>query len=1065
MSKRPRLFHFLFSLIGVVLLSRAVAFGQVTTADIVGTVTDTTGAVLPGAKVTATDLGTGQVRSTQSGENGDYTFSLLEPGTYSVKVEVPSFQTFVVSSLALAAGDRARVNATMHIGQTTTTDEVVAQPPLLQTDSSVLQDVIGEHSVQSLPLNGRNFVQLAQVTVGANEGAPNGLTSGQRPDDRRQSASISVNGQSDVLNDELIDGIDNNERVIGTIGLRPSIEAISELRVQTNDYSAEAGRTAGGVISIITKSGMNDFHGSAYEYFRNDKLDANTFAFGANLPKSELRQNQYGGSVGGPIFKNKTFFFADYEGFRLVQGENPATRQVPTQAQYNALRSNPASLIPAGSTLDPAGLNYASLFPAPNIPGQAEFTSTPKRTQNSNTADGRVDHHFNDQNTLFFRWSYNNVNTFIPDVFPATNVAGVNLLPGGTAFGFSGPANTFAQQFQLGYMHIFSPTLLLQLNAAYTRINTLSAPQDLGTNAATRFGIPNIAIDSSTSGLPQAEFENGLGGLGDSPFVPIHDVDNTFEYNGTVSYTRGAHNFKFGAALIRRQAENAQNNYGQGLFQFADLAGLLTGSVVFEQRVNELYPPYWRFWEPSVFAQDDWHVTRWLTVNLGVRYEVYTPQVERYNHQSNFDPATATLIIASPNDRTAGVKTYYADIAPRVGFAATLGKGFVLRGGYGESFFPENYTSNASLKNPPFVFNYGPCGTSGNNPLCPAPFGTLRAGLPLPVAQPLNPLNLSTFTGSLSDNVDPNFRPSYVEQFNFTLQKAFQANVISLSWVGEYGRRLAEIFNDLDAPAPGTGVRPYAARLPVIGQIGELVTEGSSSYNAFQASYQRRLTKGFSIDANYTWAHGIDDVTGLSNEGQNGYGLVPGQIAQLDKGNSDLDIRHRVSVTATYALPVGQKLKGWEGTLAKGWSINALASWETGLPFTVLNSSNVAGDSLSNQSDRPSVVGNPSLANSGLGEFFNTAAFARQPAGTLGNEARNALYGPHFRHVDLSAFKDFNITESKLIQFRAETFNISNTPSFANPNATLGNGQYGQITGLNVNYTPREFQFVLKLLF
>ena len=1047
------------------LLSTTSSYSQVTTADVVGTVTDVSGAVMANAKATITNTGTGQVRTTQTNASGDYAFTLLEPGSYSLKIEAPSFQTFSVQALTLGGGDRARQNASMQPGQSTTIVEVTATSPLLQSDSSVLQDVINVQAVQDLPLNGRNFVQLAQLTVGANEGPAHGLTSGQRPDDRRQSSAISVNGQSDVINDEMVDGLDNNERVIGTLGVRPSIEAIDELRVQTNDYTAEVGRTAGGVINVITRSGTNQFHGSVYEYFRNDALDANSFQLGASLPTTELRQNQYGGSVGGPIVKNKTFFFADYEGFRLVQGQNPQLIQVPSLAQYQAIRNNPASLLPAGvSTVDPVGLAYAMLFPAPNavVNGTPEFTASPSKTQFSSTADGRIDHHFNDSNTLFVRWSYNNVQSIIPDIFPRVSLDGANISPGGIAFGFTGPAKDFAQQFQANYVHLFGPNLLLSLTAGYTRINNFSAPPNTGTDAAEKIGMPGINFNPSNSGLPQLLFYSGLGGLGDSPFTPIHDIDNTFQYSGTVSYTRGKQTIKFGASLIRRQAVNAQDNFGQGFFQIASLSDLIGGQVASEQRVNELYEPYWRFWEPSVFVQDDWHVRPWLTLNLGLRYEVFTPQEEKYNHESNFDPATATLVAASSNNPTAGVKTYYNNWMPRIGFAATAGKGFVIRGGFGTSYFPMNYTSNASLKNPPFVFNFANCSVS----TCPAPYGTLAAGLPIPTAQPIN---LPTFTGSLSDNIAPNFHPSYLEQTNLTLQKSFGSNVITASYVGMFGRHLAEIINDLDAPAPGNGPRPYAAQLPLIGQIGEVLTEGNSSYNALQLAFQRRLSKGLSIDANYTWAHALDDTTGLSEEGANGYGLIPSAIATVDRGNSDLDIRHRFAFSANYQLPFGNSLHGFGAALVKGWQINGLASWETGLPFTVVNSSNIAEDSLSNQTDRPDAVGSPTLGSPTLGEFFNTAAFVQQSAGTVGTEGRNDLHGPHFRHVDMSVFKDFPIHEAMKIQLRAECFNISNTPSFANlagqSGATLGNGNFGQITGLNVNYTPREFQFVMKFLF
>ncbi|HMF76342.1 MAG TPA: carboxypeptidase regulatory-like domain-containing protein [Bryobacteraceae bacterium] len=1044
--------------LGSLLIVNTNAFAQATTGDVLGTVTDATGAVVPNATVTIINKGTGQSRTASSNGSGDYVFSLLPTGTYSVKVEFTGFKAFSVSTLNLSAGDRARVNAQLTTGEASSTVDVTSQSPLLQSDSSVLQDVIGQKAVQDLPLNGRNFIQLAQLTVGANEGPPGGLTSGQRPDDRRQSSSISVNGQSDILNNQLVDGMDNNERVTGTIGVRPSVEAISELRVQTNSYTAEVGRTAGGVVNVITKSGTNDLHGSVYEYFRNDKLDASAFAFGANLPKTELRQNQFGASVGGPVIHNKTFFFADYEALRNVAGQNPTTVSVPSLSQYQALRTNPASLLPAGGTLSQAGLNYALLFPAPNVPGQNAFTNSAKQSQFSTTADGRVDHHFNERDTLFVRWSYNNVSSVVPDVLPAATVAGVTVLPGGTA-NHAGPAADFAQQFLADYVHIFSPTLVMELRAGYTRVNNFSGGLNEGTNAATAFGIPGINISPTTSGLSPLSFSNGLAALGDSQFVPIRDVDNTFEYSGTVSYTRGAHTYKFGAAVIRRQASNTQDNQGEGAFSVAGLPQLLEGVLNNEQRANELAAPGWRYWEPSVFVQDDWHVTRWLTLNLGARYDIFTPKTEVNNNLSNFNPYTGQLMIASNSDPTAGVKTYYNSLAPRFGFAATLGQGFVLRGGFGMSYFPGDYTSDANLKNPPIVSSFGPCGLTTP---CPAGFGNLSQGLPIPTRQTVNP---ATFTGSFPGSAYPNFVPSYIEQANLTLQKQIGANVLTASYVGMFGRHLPEIYNDLNAPGLFTGVRPFAAQWPVAGQFGETQTDGSSSYNALQVSFQRRFTKGLSIDANYTWAHEIDDVVGFSTEGTGGYGLVPGQIAKLDRGDSDLDIRNRVAIMANYQLPFGKSLRGWVGGVAKGWEINSLASWETGLPFTVLNANNISGTSLSNQGDRPNVVASTSLPSSTLSEFFNTAAFQAQPAGTLGSEARNALHGPNFRHVDLSVFKNFPLGEARNIQFRAECFNISNTPSFAAPNASLGGTQFGQITGLNVNYTPREFQLVLKFQF
>ncbi|MEA2263928.1 MAG: hypothetical protein QOJ51_6753, partial [Acidobacteriaceae bacterium] len=386
------------------------ALAQSTTADITGSVSDASGASLPQSKVTLTNLGTKETRTAETTAAGDYTFTQLGPGTYSITVSHSGFKSYVVPTMSLSASDRARVDAKLEVGSEGETVQVTAQAPALQTDSSVLTTVITQKATQDLPLNGRNYVNLAQLAPGANEGPPNGLSSGGRPDDRRLTSGISINGQSDTINDWMIDGMDNNERVIGTTGIRPSIEAISEVNIQSNTYTAEVGRTAGGVINIITKSGTNNFHGSAYEFFRNDVLNAFPFQFGAHNRKPKLRQNQFGGSIGGPIFKNKTFFFADYEGLRQIQGQNPVLSQVPTLDQYNALRSNPASLA-HGAAVDPVGLNYALLYPAPNAPsnttGSGAFVSSPTVSRTVDTVDGRIDEQFNEKNLIYGRYSWN----------------------------------------------------------------------------------------------------------------------------------------------------------------------------------------------------------------------------------------------------------------------------------------------------------------------------------------------------------------------------------------------------------------------------------------------------------------------------------------------------------------------------------------------------------------------------------------------------------------------------------------------------------------------------------
>jgi hypothetical protein len=1072
--------------LGLVLLWAVSAYTQVTTADVVGTVHDATGAVIANAKVEITNLATGQTRSAQTGSSGDFVINLLPPGTYSVKVEATSFKTYTVPSLTLASGDRTRIDANMQPGQATETVEVTAQTPLLQTDSSTLSSTVPSQAVEDLPLNGRNFVQLAEQVPGANQGPGNGLTSGNRPDDRRQTSAISVNGQTEVINNEMIDGMDNNERIIGGIGVRPSVDAIREFTVQTNDYTAEVGRTAGGVINVITKSGTNNFHGSVYEYFRNDKFDAHSYFDKPGSAKPELRQNQYGGSIGGPIIKDKTFFFGDYEGFRLISGQSAQVLPVPTlfeEQHPGNFTDRPTAglptIIPTGS-IDPIGLDYFKMYPAPNDGPASFITPALNKSQNSSTFDVRVDHKFNEQNLFFARYTYNKVTTFIPGGLPITSVNGVTVNPNGLFFAFAGQAPDKAQQLQVDYTHIFNSNLLVELKFGYLRTNNGSFPLNYGTNVATKLGMPGVDVDALDSGLSQVTFDdNSAAVLGDDQFVPISDIDNTYQYAGTVTYTHGRHNIKIGSTLIRRLATEGQSNSGVGTWAFPTLESLLLGTSRVTTRNNELNVPHYRFWEPSVFVQDNWRVRNWLTLNLGLRYEVYTPLAEEKNRISNFDPNTGSIILAGVNgvSRYGGLSTQYNNVAPRIGFAATVAPGTVIRGGYGISYVPLNYTSNVTQKDPPFisVFVY-----NGNR--------ALAQGL-----QPPAPASATAPT-AIPDAVALNFKNTELQQFNLNVQKDFHGNVLTVGYVGMLGRHVATTIGDLDEPPPGPAagaclalatsaaqtaclqpLRPYAAQLPSLtGTIGEYFTSGTSSYHALQASFERRLQNGLTFNVNYTWAHDIDDVTGLSNENGDGTDVLPSNLA-LDRGNSDLDLRHRIVATADYAIPLGRSLNGIEGGIAKGWQVNFIEVWQTGTPFTIVNPNpgRSGAHFFGGNTDRPDQVGNPNVSNQGVSGFwFNPSAFTEQQLGTIGNVRKNSLFGPHFRHFDFSLFKNFRVTEGTNLQFRAEFFNLFNQASFGNPGVNNGNNNvsptnanFGKITTVSTNYTPRQIQFVLRYTF
>lgn len=1044
--------------LAVMLFSFSMLHAQVATGDILGTITDSSGAIIPNASVTLTNTGT-QVKQTMlSSSSGEYVFSLLQHGDYSVTVKAPGFQSATVANIRLNAGDRRRENVTMAVGQNTQKVEVTTAAPNLDTDSSVLKTTITDQQVQDLPLNGRNFVQLAQLAAGANEATSSAISNGNRPDDRRQTSAISVDAQSDTLNNELVDGMDNNEHVIGTIGVRPSIDAIAEVQVQTNLYPAEVGNTPGAVVNVITKSGTNALHGSAYEFVRNDAFDARNF-FATVGPKPEYRQNQFGGSLGGPIVRDKAFFFGDYEGFRIVQGTTTVST-VPTSFE----EQHPGNLSDIGGPViahpNPIALKYFALYPAPNLPGVVNnFTYSPNDTQYSNTYDARIDDHFSDRDSFFGRYTYNNVTSNTASGLPAVN----GIEPGGSV-SYPGTANDTAQQFLLNYVHTFNPNLALELQAGYTRINNTSLPLNYGQNLSQKFGIVNANLNQLTSALSNV-YISGYSELGDSEYIPLIDLDNTFQYGGSVTQTKGQHTIRYGASLIRRQVEEAQNASGPGAFVFITspssfaLANFLEGNPYSVSRNLQLYTPNLRLWQYSAYAEDDWRFTHWLTLNLGLRYDVDTPDTEAHGYISNFNPATASLIIPGRNggSPTAGVQTDYRGLAPRFGFAASVSPGTVIRGGFGLVYFRDDTAPDLPFGNQPYVYTYAPL-----------PFTvSLSTPFPVPAQQPTNNLSGGLFGMQL------NYRTSYVEQFNLNIEQDLgRGTVLNLGYVGELGRQLRITPNiDLAPPAPnqpGCTVNcfvprmPFYHALPNISYIYMIATGGYQNYNGLQTTLRHRSSNGITAIATYTWSHAIGDTVGFSQGGLY-TSAVPSQTATLERGNSDLDMRNRFTLLLNYELPFGRSLRGIKGVLGKGWQFNAIDVWETGTPFSVTNASPLSNTGVG--SDRPNQVGEASLPNPSISEWFNTAAFQPQTFGTIGSARRDSVYGPHFRHFDASVFKDFQLNRRFTLQARAEAFNLTNTPNFDLPASTLGVPGFGTISSTRVGSAPRQLQFAMKLVF
>ncbi len=1098
-------------------LVRGVAYAQVTTADIVGTVTDSTGAVVTTASVTATNTATGEVKTATVSGSGGFQFSLLQVGSYRVTVEAAGFKIYA-TQLTLAVGDRARINATLALGESTQTVNVEATTPALQSDTSTIGALITKEAVQDLPLNGRNLLNLVTLGAGVTGGMENGMASGFNPNDRRPASNFSVNGQSDVNNNNLIDGMDNNERFLGMVGVRPSVDAVDQVQVFTNLYTAEISRTAGGVVDLITKSGTNQFHGSAYEYLRNDALDArNYFSTG---PRPEFRQNQFGVSIGGPIKRDKAFFFFDYEGFRMIQGVTKVST-VPTLYEENH-PGDFTDLGPNCTKIDPSriqaiGLAYFKLYPAPNVPvaiptgggctppvNNASYTL--KQTQFATTYDAKVDYHFSSKDSAFARFAYNSTDSFLPGNYPLVNGIDPGAGSGGT---FAGPASEQQLNGALSYTHVFTSNLTMELDASYARINNQSFPVNVGKSVATAFGYPctatncvNLPGDILTSGLPPVSFTQGYSPMGDAGFIPLQILDNTFQYMGSVLWLKGAHSLKMGGGLIRRQGTYVQSVAARGNIAFQNaytgnsLGDMLTNQAAQLNRAETVITPSMRAWENSAYFADDWRIRKNLTLNLGVRYDVYTPFATANGAITNFDPSLGLLV--GPNlpgpqksSPTAGVKVDYGNVAPRVGFAYTMAPGLVVRGGYGLTYYMGNQTSPAQLKNAPYTYSFT-CGSiSGANNPCPAAYANpadgkgylLSNGMPIPATNVAAVTTPAGYANTSIDWADFNFKSSFIQQYSLNVEKDFHGNLLTIAYVGNHGSRLATYINANQFPYFGAP-RPFPT-LPTT-TIRETVSSGNSDYSALQTTFERRMKNGFAANINYTYSKGLTNGVipseggGSSNcSGQchvdngSGQSVTYNSYFQYEYGPSYLDTRHRTTLSLVYDLPFGKEFHGAEGILAKGWSLTSVYYWQTGQPFTVSNA-NGNQSNIGLSSDRPNMVssGQPGFHRS-LSEWYDVSRFHLQGKNLLGNEGHNELYGPDAQALALSAIKIFPIHENIKLQFRAESFNLFNTPSFSNPSTTIRTYTNGigsstadaAISSTRPSAIPRQLQFALKLIF
>jgi len=1139
------------SVVLVCLLALAHAAAQVTTADIVGTVTDPSGAAVVSGTATATNIGTGVTQTVALNSAGGFEFTLLQVGTYSVSVQASGFRKYV-TQVTLAVGDRARVNAALVLGQAAETVTVESITPALQTDDSTIGTLITSQATQDLPLNGRNVLNLITLSAGVTAGLSNAMNGGTRPDDRRQGSNFAANGQSDENNNNMVDGMDNNERFIGSVGVKPAIDAVEEVKVLTNLYTAEVSRSGGGVVDLITKSGTNNFHGTAYEFLRNDVFDARDY-FSTTGPKPELRQNQFGGSIGGPIIRQKTFFFFDVEAFRLIKGVTnnstvPTLYEEQNPGDFSDLGPGCPVISPADFGPNSIGLNYFKMYPAPNVPAailgsdcaapQNNYSFTGGQTQYTTTYDGRVDHQFSPKNSLFGRYTYNNADVYIPGNYPVVTINGTQINPGAGPYGnFAGPAIDQDQSIALGYTHLITTNVILDLRAQYLRLNHDSTPVNIGVDAANVIGFPcgptacvNIAGYSATTGLPNLNFAHGYGALGDADYVPLLNQNNSFQYTGAVSWVKLAHSLKFGGGFIRRQGSLGQSAHPRGQMQITgrltgnDLGDMLEDYASSITRVETLVPPAFRASEFSAYFQDDWRMTSKLTFNLGLRWDLYTPFSAQNGAHDNWSVPLGVII--GPNllgvqhsGPTSGVTRDYTDFAPRIGVAYSIRHGFVIRAGYGIGYYPGNDANGAVAGNAPYQYSYGcgntayttagPCAGGFTNPALDPNGGYYMDGsMPIPVVDLLNATDPVRYSGTTIFGTVPDYRNPFLQQYSLNVQKDFHGNVATVAYVGNHGNRLVlngTNQNQLPYPISEGGQFPYANIVPatcdqyadcaaigagVLNTVGVQMrdTVMRSNYNALMASLQRRFTRGFGANVNYTFARNltnaqvIDEGQGVGNcvgpchvDDGHGKSVTYNSYFQYDYGNADLDVRHSLSLTASYNLPFGKNVTGPLAYVVKDWALNAIYYAHTGNPLTVNNATG-AQSNIGLGSDRPNyVTSSQHDFHQSVRQWFDVTRFQMQGAGLQGNEERNQVYGPGTQALGFSIFKTFPIHEDVKLQFRAESFNLFNTPTFAQPNATISsydsngvavpNVGVGMISSTVPQASPRQLQFALKLIF
>jgi len=1083
-----------------VLMASALHAQIVETGVITGVVKDHTGAVIPNAHVSLQNAGTGITTNSTTDSQGIYVSPPLHPGDYKVLVEAPGFSK-VDEHVRLEVGQRVSADAVLPIGAAAETVEVQTNSELLETESSDVGNLRTEEAVRDLPLNGRNFNEL--FSLGAGAVSTNAQQTGSIAYTQQRGPSyFAINGSRPQENRTLVDGVADQENHNSMTAIFPPIDAIQEFSEETLDADARYGRGNGATINVVIKSGTNQYHGDVFEFFRNTALDArnwfNVVKSGPTGQKAALRQNEFGITFGGPVFwkqsNPKTFFFADYAGKRFAQGQNFLS-SVPvvnvTAAGYDFSKYtqivNPSTkvayannFVPINDPLiDQTGANLLNLYQKYAPPNYASanptinnFFYSPLLIINEDAFDVKVDRKFTEKDSAYARYSQGHDLISQPPALPVPLVGDV----------IGGPASDPANQAVISETHIFSPRIVNTARVGWTRFFVYATNWDgAGTQWAnltspSQLNIPGVVNPNNhlSIGLPVYTF-TGYSPIGDNGNNPTNIGTNNFQWDDDLNLVHGKHSLDLGFNLLRLQYNMFQTGAEHGSDSFGTrYTGLAWSDLLFGAPTggNYSFPTEVGLRESdlSFYAQDNYKVNSRLTLNLGVHYENFLgwPWTEAHNKEYAFVPSISTTAleqVGTSGIPASGLSGNNLNFAPRVGLAYKVTNKTVFHAGYGIYHAAPNVGNSSSLSANVPVDDYW----AFNNPATyvagatsSSVFNYAHSGFVHTVATSGSQI----LKGQAAFSVDPNAKTPYTEQWHAAIEQQIPfSTVLKFAYVGAKGTHL-DNFRDINSNQWGangattiTVARPY----PTFGQISELETRQVSSYNALQVTAERRA-HGLSFLASFTYSHALDEGSGDSATVSNPYNL------RYDYGNADYNIPKRFVGSANYQLPF--KGHGVLGPLERGWQVNAIAQFYDGQPFSV-GSTLSLGDGQSSRAILLPGFGNGSLPKNQrtITQWFNKSAFLSPLPGsfTYGNSGRNSLEGPGTKTVDASLFKDTHLTESKVLQLRAEVFNLANTPQFNNPAATAGTAAAGSISGagsdLTFQRTERQFQFAAKITF